>query len=181
MSAAYASRAASPPPMQGSLRAGGLRLCREGVEPSGSQRKVSGYIHPPFQDFPDASWAHARRNFFEVHAATQSPLALEALQRIAALYAIEATIRGQPPDARLAARIAQSAPLFTALRQWLEKTQARIPGKSELAKAIRYTLSRWQALTLVLRDGRACIDNNAAERSDAADGVGTEELVVRRF
>ncbi len=109
--------------------------------------------------------AHARRNFFDVHAATQSPLALEALQRIAALYAIEATIRGQPPDARLAARIAQSAPLFTALRQWLEKTQARIPGKSELAKAIRYTLSRWQALTLVLRDGRACIDNNAAERS----------------
>ena len=112
-----------------------------------------------------ACWAHARRNFFDVHAATQSPLALEALQRIAALYAIEATIRGQPPDARLAARIAQSAPLFTALRQWLEKTQARIPGKSELAKAIRYTLSRWQALTLVLRDGRACIDNNAAERS----------------
>jgi transposase len=112
-----------------------------------------------------ACWAHARRNFFDVHAATQSPLALEALQRIAALYAIEATIRGQPPDARLAARNAQSAPLFTALRQWLEKTQARIPGKSELAKAIRYTLSRWQALTLVLRDGRACIDNNAAERS----------------
>jgi transposase len=112
-----------------------------------------------------ACWAHARRNFFDVHAATQSPLALEALRRIAALYAIEATIRGQPPDARLAARIAQSAPLFTALRQWLEKTQARIPGKSELAKAIRYTLSRWQALTLVLRDGRACIDNNAAERS----------------
>ncbi len=112
-----------------------------------------------------ACWAHARRNFFDVHAATQSPLALEALQRIAALYAIEATIRGRPPDTRLAARTAQSAPLFIALRQWLEQTQARIPGKSELAKAIRYTLSRWQALTLVLRDGRACIDNNAAERS----------------
>jgi transposase len=112
-----------------------------------------------------ACWAHARRNFFDVHAATQSPLALEALQRIAALYEIEAAIRGRPPDARLAARNDQSAPLFNALRQWLEKTQARIPGKSELAKAIRYTLSRWQALTLVLRDGRACIDNNAAERS----------------
>ncbi len=112
-----------------------------------------------------ACWAHARRNFFDVHAATQSPLALEALQRIAALYEIEAAIRGRPADARLAARTAQSAPLFNALRQWLEKTQARIPGKSELAKAIRYTLSRWQALTLVLRDGRACIDNNAAERS----------------
>jgi transposase len=112
-----------------------------------------------------ACWAHARRKFFDVHASTQSPLALEALQRIAALYAIEATIRGQPPDARLAGRTAQSAALFTALRQWLQKTQARISGKSDLAAAIRYTLSRWDALTLVLRDGRACIDNNAAERS----------------
>jgi transposase len=112
-----------------------------------------------------ACWAHARRKFFDVHASTQSPLALEALQRIAALYAIEATIRGQPADTRLAARTGQSAPLFSRLRQWLEKTQARISGKSDLAAAIRYTLSRWDALTLVLRDGRACIDNNAAERS----------------
>ena len=99
--------------------------------------------------------AHCRRPFFELHASDGSPLALEALQRIAALYAIEATIRGQPPDARLAVRQARSAPLFAELRTWLEKTHARIPGKSELAAAIRYTLSRWEALTLVLRDGRA--------------------------
>jgi len=112
-----------------------------------------------------ACWAHARRKFFDVHAATKSPLALEALQRIAALYAIEATIRGQLPEARLAARQAQSAPLCAELRTWLERTHARIPGKSELAGAIRYTLSRWDALTLVLRDGRACLDNNAAERA----------------
>jgi hypothetical protein len=112
-----------------------------------------------------ACLAHARRKFFDVHASTQSPLALEALQRIAALYAIEATIRGQPPDARLAARTMQSASLFTALRQWLESSLSRVSGKSDLASAIRYTLSRWDALTLVLRDGRACIDNNAAERS----------------
>jgi transposase len=112
-----------------------------------------------------ACWAHARRKFFDVHAATQSPLALEALQRIAALYAIEATIRGQSRDARLAVRQTQSAPLFAELRTWLEKTHARIPGKSDLAGAIRYTLTRWEALTLVLRDGRACLDNNAAERS----------------
>ena len=55
--------------------------------------------------------------------------------------------------------------MFAELRTWLEKTHARIPGKSELAAAIRYTLSRWEALTLVLRDGRACLDNNAAERA----------------
>jgi len=112
-----------------------------------------------------ACWAHARRKFFDVHAATQSPLAYEALQRIAALYAIEATIRGEPPDVRLRVRQAQSAPLFAELKAWLEKTQSRISRKGELAGAIRYTLSRWEALTLVLRDGRACIDNNAAERS----------------
>jgi len=55
--------------------------------------------------------------------------------------------------------------LFAELRTWLDKTQARIPGKSELAGAIRHTLTRWEALTLVLRDGRACLDNNAAERA----------------
>ena len=112
-----------------------------------------------------ACMAHCRRKFFDVHAATGSPLALEALQRIAALYAIEAEIRGQPPDVRLAVRQAQSAPLFTGLKDWLETTQTRIPGKSELAGAIRYMLARWEALTLILRDGRVCIDNNAAERA----------------
>jgi transposase len=112
-----------------------------------------------------ACMAHCRRPFFDLHASTGSPLALEALQRIAALYAIEATIRGQSPEARLAVRQAQSAPLFSDLRTWLETTLSRISGKSELAVAIRYMLSRWNALTLVLRDGRACIDDNAAERA----------------
>jgi len=126
----------------------------------------AGYAGLYARDVTEAAcWAHARRNFFDVHAATQSPLALEALRRIAAVYEIEATIRGDLPAARLHVRATRSTPLFTEFRQWLEKTQARISGKSELAKAIRYTLSRWQALTLVLRDGRACLDNNAAERS----------------
>jgi hypothetical protein len=126
----------------------------------------AGYAGLYERDVTEAAClAHARRKFFDVHAATQSPLALDALQRIAALYAIEAVIRGQPPDARLAVRQAKSAPLFTDLRNWLDRTQTRISGKSDLAGAIRYTLSRWDALTLVLRDGRACIDNNAAERA----------------
>jgi transposase len=112
-----------------------------------------------------ACMAHCRRKFFDVHAATQSLLALEALQRIAALYAVEAEIRGQPPEVRLAARQEKSAPLFTGLKDWLETTQTRISGKTELAGAIRYMLVRWDALTLILRDGRACIDNNAAERA----------------
>jgi hypothetical protein len=97
-----------------------------------------------------AGEGHARRKFFDVHAETKSPLALEAMQRIAALYEIEGSIRGQLADDRLAARGVRSAPLFADLRAWLEKTLARVSGKSDLAVAIRYTLSRWQALTLGL-------------------------------
>lgn len=126
----------------------------------------AGYAGLYERDITEAAcWAHVRRKFFDVHAATQSPLAHEALQRIAALYAIEASIRGQPPDVRLRTRQAQSAPLFAGLKDWMDRTLARISGKTDLAAAIRYALARWDALTLVLRDGRACIDNNAAERA----------------
>ena len=109
--------------------------------------------------------AHARRKFVDVYKSDKSPLANEALQRIAGLYAIEATIRGRPAAARLAVRAEQSAPLFADLRRWMEKTLPRVSGKSDLAVAIRYALSRWDALSLVLRDGRVCLDNNAAERA----------------
>jgi transposase len=112
-----------------------------------------------------ACMAHARRKFFDVYKSDKSPLANEALQRIAALYAIEATIRGRTAEARLAVRAEQSAPLFADLKDWMEQTLPRISGKSDLAGAIRYALSRWDALTLVLRDGRVCLDNNAAERA----------------
>ncbi len=119
-----------------------------------------------------ACLAHARRKFWDVHEATKSPLAREALDRIAALYRIEETIRGRPPDQRLCARIKQTAPLMEALRDWLDATRSRISGRSELAAAIRYALSRWEALTLILRDGRACIDNSAAERAMRPIAVG---------
>ena len=110
-----------------------------------------------------ACLAHCRRPFFDLHASTDSPLALEALQRIAALYAIEATIRGQSPEARLAVRQAQSAPLFSDLRTWLETTLSRISGKSELAVAIRYMLSR-------------CLSNQANQRASSIPaGAGTAD------
>lgn len=112
-----------------------------------------------------ACLAHARRKFFDVFETTKSPLAKNALERIAALYRIEAEIRDRPPDERLQVRLAQSAPLFADLKAWLETTLGRVPGRSDMAKAIRYSLTRWQALTMVLRDGRACIDNSAAERA----------------
>ena len=83
------------------------------------------------------------------------PIAREAIVRIQTLFAIEAEIHGQSPKARLAARQARSAPIMANLHTWLEATLRRISGKSDLAKAIRYTLTQWSALTLVLRDGRA--------------------------
>jgi transposase len=112
-----------------------------------------------------ACMAHARRKFWDVHEATRSPLAREALDRIGALYRIEETIRGRPPDQRLQARREHTAPLMAELYNWLETTRGRVPGRSELAGAIRYALSRWAALSLILADGRACIDNSAAERA----------------
>ena len=119
-----------------------------------------------------ACLAHARRKFWDVHEATKSPLAREALNRIADLYRIEDTIRGRPPDQRLRARIEKTAPLMAELRDWLDATRSRISGRSDLAGAIRYALSRWVALTLILRDGRACIDNSAAERAMRPIAVG---------
>ena len=80
------------------------------------------------------------------------------------LFAIEAEIHGHPPEARLAARLARSTTLMADLQAWLEATLRRISGKSDLAKACRYVLTQWTALTTVLRDGRACLHNNAAER-----------------
>jgi transposase len=115
--------------------------------------------------FEAACLAHARRKFFDLFETTKSPLARTALEKIAALYRVETEIRGQPPDDRLRIRREKSAPLFADLKAWLETTLRRVPNRSDMAKAIRYSLSRWQALTTVLRDGRACIDNSAAERA----------------
>ncbi len=89
-----------------------------------------------------ACWTHARRYFHDEVVANASPVAREAIERIAPLFAIEAEIHGQPPEARLAARQARSAPIMADLRAWLEATLGRISGKSDLAKAICYTLAQ---------------------------------------
>ena len=111
-----------------------------------------------------ACWAHARRRLFEVFEETKSPIAEEALQRIGALYAIETTINGQPPEQRRAVRQARSRPLLADLHDWMETQRRRLSGKSTLGKALRYALSRWEALTRYLEDGRLSIDNNLSER-----------------
>lgn len=112
-----------------------------------------------------ACWAHARRKFFDLYEATQSPIAKQALDRIGALYGIESEIRGKPPDERRAIRQARAGPLLEDLRAWLISTTRTLSRKSDAAGAIRYTLSRWEALCRYRDDGRSELDNNAAERA----------------
>ncbi len=87
------------------------------------------------------------------------------MQRIAALFAIGASIRGQPPERRTAARQDHARPLLDQLRAFLDTSLSRISGKSTLAQAIRYALSRWRALDRYVGDGRLDMSNNAAERA----------------
>lgn len=124
-------------------------------------------------------FAHARRKFFEladVAAAARRrsrnertgmiyPIALEAVQRIDALFDIERGINSKPAAERLAIRQELSAPLMAELHTWLTSQLARLSRNHDLAKAINYMLRRWDAFTRFLDDGRICLTNNAAERA----------------
>jgi transposase len=110
-------------------------------------------------------WAHARRKFYDFHEATGSPIAGEALRRIAEIYAIEARIRGLPPDRRRHIRQTETKPLLEAMKTWLEPELGRVSAKSKLAGAIRYALRHWQGLSLFLEDGRVEVDSNTVERT----------------
>jgi len=113
-------------------------------------------------------WAHARRPFWDLYenqGRVTGSIAEQALQRIAALYAIEAQIRGQPPDVRRSERQARAGPLLDEMHAWLTGLVGRVSAKSDLARAIGYSLTRWRALTRYRDDGRIEIDNNAAERA----------------
>jgi hypothetical protein len=124
-----------------------------------------------------ACWAHARRKYFDLHAATGSPVALEALGRIGALYKIEEDLRGRTPAQRQAERQTRATPLLEDLQQWLRETARKTSRKSDLAAAIGYTLSRWTALTRYCQDGRIEIDNNAAERALRTVALGRKNFL----
>ena len=161
---------------------------RRGEHPQGHLKRFTGILqadaYSGFNDLYErgtileaACWAHARRAFYDLHQATRSPIAAQALERIAELYEIEADIRGQLPEERQRQRKARAQPLLESLRTWLQQTLARVSKKSELAQAISYALSRWTALTRYCNDGIIEIDNNAAERALRAVALGRKNFL----
>jgi len=116
--------------------------------------------------------AHIRRKFYDLVEAHQSPIAIEAVERIAALYAIEKEIRGRPPEVRQKVRSEKARPLLDAMRTWLEESLTKLSPKSVTAGAIHYALNLWSAMVRYCDDGRIEIDNNAAERALRAIAIG---------
>ena len=126
-----------------------------------------------------ACWAHARRPFFalaDIEASARrkaegkmpapiSPLALEAVRRIDALFAIERTINNQSADERRRIRQERSAPLVVELEAWMRDARAKLSRGNDVARAMDYMLKRWPSFTRFLDDGRVCLTNNAAERA----------------
>ncbi len=124
-----------------------------------------------------ACWAHVRRKFYDLQQAHASPIASEALERIAALYAVEKEIRGRPPDERQQVRTTRAQPLLQPLHEWFEVSLTKLSRKSDTTAAIRYALGLWEALTRYCDDGRLEIDNNAAERALRVVALGRKNYL----
>ncbi len=124
-----------------------------------------------------ACWAHCRRKFHDLVEAHQSPIAAEALERIAQLYGIEKEIRGRPPDERRQVRNQKTRPLLEALESWFKESLSKLSRKSDVSAAIHYTVGRWPALLRFCDDGALEIDNNAAERALRAVAVGRKNYL----
>ena len=125
---------------------------------------------------PALCWAHARRQFFELadiaanarrgrNAAAISPVALEAVRRIDALFDIERGINGRSADERMRIRKEQSAGLLPELESWLRDERGRLSRSASVAQPIDYMLKRWNRFAGFIDDGRICLTNNAAERA----------------
>jgi len=120
-------------------------------------------------------WAHARRKLFELadiaskarirKPATISPIAFEAVQKFDAIFALERSINGSSPEARVAARRKDIAPAVNGLIDWMRRERTKLSRHNEVAKAMDYMLRRIDVFTRFLDDGRICLTNNAAERA----------------
>jgi transposase len=117
-------------------------------------------------------WAHGRRKLFVLADLAKAPLAVEAVRRIDAIFAIERDINGLSAAQRHAIRQIRVAPLVTALEQWMRSERTKLSRHADVAKAMDYMLKRWAAFTRFVADGRICLTNNAAERALRAIALG---------
>ena len=119
-----------------------------------------------------ACWAHGRRKLFVLADVAKAPLAIEAVRRIDAIFAIEREINGLFIAQRHAARQVRVAPLVRSLEAWMRGERSKLSRHAEVAKAMDYMLKRWAAFTRFLDDGRICLSNNAVERELRGVAIG---------
>jgi transposase len=161
---------------------------RKGQHPKDHLARYRGWMHADgYAGFEDlyrsgairevACMAHVRRKFVDIHRSQGSPIAEEAIGRIAQLYAVEKEARGSPPHRRAELRKASAAPVFDDLEAWLAMQLTTISGKSPLAGAIRYALTRMERLRPYLDNGILELDNNAAERGMRAVALGRKNYL----
>ena len=161
---------------------------RKGEQPTEHLKDYKGWMHADgYSGFNDlyrsgrvrevACMAHARRKFVDVFKSQGSAIAEKAIKRIAALYGIEKEARGQSPEDRAAIRQEKAKPLFDELETWLGSQLPKISGKSELAKAIRYALTRMKKMRPYLDHGILELDNNSAERSMRCVALGRKNYL----
>ena len=161
---------------------------RKGEHPRSHLAGYEGHMHADgYGGFKDlyrsgairevACLAHVRRKFVDVHRSQGSSIAAEAIALIAALYEVEKRARGSPPDVRLALRRAEAVPILDDLEAWLDAQLPILSGKSPLAEAIRYALTRMRRLRPYLGDGRLEIDNNVAERAMRSIALGRKNYL----
>ena len=161
---------------------------RKGEQPSEHLKDYTGWMHADgYAGFNDlyrtgrvrevACMAHARRKLVDVLKSQGSAIAEEAIKRIVALYGIEKEGRGQSPEDRATIRQEKAKPLFDDLEIWLGAQLPKISGKSELAKAIRYTLTRMKKMRAYLDHGILELDNNSAERSMRCVALGRKNYL----
>jgi transposase len=161
---------------------------RKGEQPTEHLKDYTGWMHADgYSGFNElyrsgrvrevACMAHIRRKFVDVHRSQGSAIAEEAIKRIAAFYGIEKEVRGQSPEYRAAIRQEKAKPLLDDLEHWLGGQLPKISGKSELAKAIRYALTRLKKLRPYIDHGILEIDNNSAERSMRGIALGRKNYL----
>jgi transposase len=141
-------------------------------EIAGMKSSDAALLHGPPRVAEVGCWSHVRRGFHDEYVSHKSAIAKEALDRIGALFDIERPIAGAPPDIRRAVRQRTARPRIDELASWFDEQLNKLPGKSDLAGAIRYARSRWHALTRYLDDGRLEISNNAVENQIRPAALG---------